>query len=36
VYNEQGRFESGHAELADRLAREVGALLDRLAATESR
>jgi transcriptional regulator with GAF, ATPase, and Fis domain len=36
VYNEQGRFDAGHAELADRLAREVGTLLDRLEATERR
>jgi hypothetical protein len=36
VYNEQGRFDSGQAELADRLAREVGTLLERLDATDSR
>jgi transcriptional regulator with GAF, ATPase, and Fis domain len=36
VYNEQGRFDASQAKLADRLAREVGTLLDRLDATDGR
>jgi GAF domain-containing protein len=36
VYNEHGRFDASQAELADRLAREVGTLLDRLDATDNR
>lgn len=34
VYNDRGSFDQRDADLADRLAREVGALLDRLSATE--
>jgi GAF domain-containing protein len=36
VYNDRGPFDARHAKLADRLAREVGTLLDRLDATDSR